>query len=56
MAKTPDQSSFTPRRELDSFERMNAEAEANTKYENGLIPLVWLAIPFVLVLIYGIFS
>ena len=44
------------RPKLDSFAAKNADIEANTKYESGLIPLVWLGIPFVLVLIYGFFS
>ena len=56
MAKTPNNDSSTQRRKLDSFEKMNAEAEANTKYENALIPLLWLAIPFVALLIYGYLS
>jgi hypothetical protein len=57
MAKAKEtQSTASPRRKLDSFEQMNAETEANTTYESGLIPLLWLAIPFVLLLIYGILS
>lgn len=44
------------RNELDSFERKNAEAEANFKYESALIPLLWLLLPFILILIYGFYS
>jgi hypothetical protein len=46
----------SPCETLDSFESRNADAEANTEYASGLIPLLWLGIPFVLILIYGYFS
>jgi hypothetical protein len=49
-------SASSPRETRDSFESKNANAEANTEYASGLIPLLWLGIPFVLILIYGYLS
>lgn len=48
--------SGSARNKLDAKESKNAEAEVNTKYDSGWFPILLLAIPFVLILIYGYFS
>jgi hypothetical protein len=56
MATTPKQDSSAGPDDRALLEKANAEKEAGTRYESGLVPLFWLAIPFVLLLIYGYLS
>ncbi len=53
--RTNDANRDHQRPKLDSFAEKNAANEANTEYASGLIPLLWLGIPFLLVLLYGFF-
>jgi hypothetical protein len=56
MAESSKSDSGKDRSKRDTIEKMRALAKANTPYESGLIPLLWLAIPFAAVLIYAIVS
>jgi hypothetical protein len=41
------------RQKLESNTTSDAEPAAPIKYESGLIPLLWIGIPFLLILLYG---
>jgi hypothetical protein len=39
-----------------SSNKSGSELIDNTVYESSLVPVMWLVVPFVLVLAYGIFA
>ena len=54
MTKNRSDRSGPERHALESPEQANAEAQGGDHYSSGLIPLLWLGIPFILVLLYGL--
>ncbi len=58
MANVPNTGSSIneSRKKFDSVARQNAETEASAHYDNSLVPLLWLLIPFIAVLVYGFLS
>lgn len=51
MATNPQEQSKAAKPAVASGEPLD-----DTKYESSLVPVLWLVVPFVLVLLYGAFS
>lgn len=41
---------------LTSAKKAGSEPLDDTVYESSFVPLMWLIVPFVLVIVYGVFS